>query len=113
MSTFTSSQEMRAFRLYPLSLKSATLNPVSNRVKVRLALVTVMFGGLAACSSKSSQGAPATHGSTANTRPSTSSLSDYLHLDQTNVVAGRIVNGDLVVYNPGKAFKIYTGCLPM
>jgi hypothetical protein len=37
---------------------------------------------------------------------STSKLSDYLHLDETRIAAGRSVNGSLVVHNPGRTINL-------
>jgi hypothetical protein len=39
-------------------------------------------------------------------------ITDHLHLDQTRVVAGRSVNGDLIVYNPGSTINVSKGCEP-
>jgi hypothetical protein len=39
-------------------------------------------------------------------------LSDHLALDVTRVVAGQSVEGNLVVYNPGKTFNLTKGCQP-
>ena len=79
---------------------------MGTRAKVGLASATILLSMLAACTSGPLQTSPpVSHGTT-------SKLSDHLHLDQTRVVAGKSVNGDLIVYNPGSTINLSKGCTP-
>jgi hypothetical protein len=71
------------------------IKPVAIRAKVGLVSATVLLGALAGCTLG--------HGAA-------SMLSDHLRLDQTRVVAGQSVNGELIVYNAGKTIKLSVGC---
>jgi hypothetical protein len=79
---------------------------VATHAKVGLVLATILLSALAACASRPPQTSPPV------ARGATSKITDHLHLDQTRVVAGKSVNGDLIVYNPGSTIKLSKGCTP-